>query len=178
MRKNVFGKQLKRDKNERTALFKGLLSALVLEENIKTTEAKAKAVRSEADKLVKKAKKEQLLAKKLLSKHLVPEAMEKMIADVAPRFNGRNGGYTRIVRLGKRLKDNASMVILEWVEKKEEVIVPKDTKKEEKREKVQEQVKENKQTKAKIHDVAKETIKPKQVAKKTRVPQKKGQGGK
>lgn len=178
MRKNVFGKQLKRDKNERTALFKGLLSALVLEESIKTTEAKAKAIHAEADKLVKKARKEQMLAKRLLSMHLIPEAMEKMITDVAPRFDGRKGGYTRIIKLGNRLKDNAAMVILEWVEKKEVVVAPKETKKEEKKEKVQEQGKENKQTQTRPVEVAREAIKPRQVAKKTRAPQKKGQGGK
>ena len=57
MKKNVFGKQLKRDMNERKALFKNLLTSLVMEESIKTTEAKAKAIKGAADKLVTKAKK-------------------------------------------------------------------------------------------------------------------------
>ncbi len=57
MRKNVFGRKLKRDKNERKALFKSLMSALVLNERIKTSEAKAKAIRPEIEKLVTKAKK-------------------------------------------------------------------------------------------------------------------------
>lgn len=57
MKKNVFGRQLKRDINERKALFKNLLTSLVLEEQIKTTHAKAQAIRSAADKLVTKAKK-------------------------------------------------------------------------------------------------------------------------
>lgn len=116
MRKNVFGRQFKRDKNERKALFKGLLSELVLHGRIKTTEAKAKAIKADADKLVSKARKEVMLAKKLLSSVLIPEAIEKMVADVAPRFSKRNGGYTRIIKLGRRFNDDAQMVLLEWVE--------------------------------------------------------------
>ena len=57
MRKNVFGRQFKRDANERKALFKNLLTSLILHERIKTTPAKAKAIRAAADKLITKAKK-------------------------------------------------------------------------------------------------------------------------
>lgn len=117
MRKNVFGRQLSRDKNERQALFKNLMSSLVLDEKIKTTEAKAKAIKGEVDKLVTKARKESRLARKLLGNHLNPKALEKMISDIAPRFTGRNGGYTRMVKLGKRFGDDASVVMMEWVEK-------------------------------------------------------------
>jgi large subunit ribosomal protein L17 len=131
MRKNVFGKQLSRDKNERAGLFKGLMSSLVLNDSIKTTEAKAKAIKGEVEKLVTKAKKEKMLAKRLLEKRLTPDAIKKMMNDVAPRFAKRNGGYTRIVRLGKRFGDDAQVVLLEWVEKAEikpiEVAPKKDT---------------------------------------------------
>jgi len=122
MRKKVFGRQFKRDKNERQALFKGLLSSLVLEERIQTTEQKAKAIKGEAEKLVAKAKKEVGLAKKLLGKKLNPKAIEKMISDVAPRFDNRSGGYTRIIRIGRRFGDDANMVILEWVEKSSKLV--------------------------------------------------------
>jgi len=124
MRKKVFGRQFKRDKNERQALFKGLLSSLVLEERIETTEQKAKAIKGEAEKLVAKAKKETVLAKKLLGKKLNPRAIEKMISDVSSRFNDRNGGYTRIVKIGRRFGDDANMVILEWVEKSSKLNPP------------------------------------------------------
>jgi len=117
MRKNVFGRRLSRDKNERKALFKNLMSSLVLNESIKTTESKAKAIKGEVDKLVAKARKEEGLAKKLLEQSLFSKAVKKMISDIAPRFNGRNGGYTRIVRLGKRFGDDAQVVLMEWVEK-------------------------------------------------------------
>ena len=155
MRKKVFGRQFKRDKNERQALFKGLLSSLVLEERIETTEQKAKAIKGEAEKLVAKAKKETVLAKKLLGKKLNPKAIEKMISDVASRFNDRNGGYTRIIKIGRRFGDDANMVILEWVEKgsklvkKEKKIKVKKTalKKTEDKKAVKKPVKKEKKTK-------------------------------
>ena len=118
MRKNVFGRQLKRDTNERKALFKGLASSLVLEERIKTTEQKAKAVKGQVEKLVTKAKKGDLHAERLIQPYLNAPAVSKMMTDIAPRFKTRPGGYTRIIRMGKRLQDNSSMVILEWVEKR------------------------------------------------------------
>lgn len=116
MRKNVFGRQLKRDANERKALFKGLMSSLILQERIKTTEEKAKAIKGQIEKLVTKAKKRGKNAKNLLGKDLMPNAIEKLINEVAPRFEKRPGGYTRIVRLGRRFSDNANMVLMEWVE--------------------------------------------------------------
>ncbi len=118
MKKHVFGRKFKRDINERKALFKGLMSSLVLHEKIETTESKAKAIKGEVDKLVTNAKKEGVLAKRLLSDKLSPEALEKMIKDIAPRFNKRQGGYTKMVRLGKRFGDDATMVMFEWVEQK------------------------------------------------------------
>ena len=106
----------KRDANERKALFKGLMSSLVLNERIELTEPKAKAIKGELDKLVTRSKKDAVLARKLLSSKLYPEAIEKMIKDIAPRFEKRQGGYTRMVRLGKRFGDDATMVVLEWTE--------------------------------------------------------------
>jgi len=117
MKKNVFGRKLKRDTKERKALFKSLLSSLVLKERIKTTEAKAKAIKKDAEKLISKARKEEKLAKKLLSAHLTPQAIKKLITEIAPRFENKKGGYTRILKLGERLSDNAKMAIIEWVEK-------------------------------------------------------------
>lgn len=118
MKKHIFGRKFKRDINERKALFKGLMSSLVLYEKIETTESKAKAIKGEVDKLVTNAKKESNLARKLLSDKLSPEALEKMIKDIAPRLSKRQGGYTKIVRLGKRFGDDATMVLVEWVEQR------------------------------------------------------------
>ncbi|MFH1832637.1 MAG: 50S ribosomal protein L17 [Candidatus Levyibacteriota bacterium] len=115
MRKNVFGRKLKRDKNERKALFKGLMSSLVLEERIKTTEAKAKSIKGQVDKLVTQVKKNGVLANNFLQRYLAPNAMDKFISDTAKRFSKRNGGYTRIIKIGRR-QDGSLMVFLEWTE--------------------------------------------------------------
>lgn len=118
MKKQVFGRQLKRDTNERKALFKGLVSSLTMYERIETTEEKAKSIRGHVEKLVTKAKKnDSVHARSLLQAYLTHEALQKMLTDIAPRFVDRPGGYTRILKIGNRFSDNASMVIMEWVEK-------------------------------------------------------------
>jgi large subunit ribosomal protein L17 len=165
MRKNVFGRRFKRDKNERKALFKSLMSSLVLEGKIKTTEAKAKAIKGEVDKLITKARKETLLAKKLLGQKLHPKAIEKLIKEVAPRFAKRQGGYTRIIKLERRVGDNAQVVMMEWVEGENLPAVQKVTKEpikkaEEKKEKPVKQVRVKKPV------TKKETKKPVKKAKK------------
>jgi len=116
MRKNVFGRKFKRDKNERKALFKSLMSALVISERIQTTEAKAKAIRPEIEKLVTKAKQGGNAAKLVIEKSLTHDAFEKIIKEIAPRFDKRHGGYTRIIKLGERFGDDAPVVVMEWTE--------------------------------------------------------------
>lgn len=122
MKKNVFGRRFKRDKDGRRALFKSLVSALVLKEKIKTTEAKAKAIKGDAEKIITKAKKNKDLAKRTLGGMLNSEALNKVITDLAPRFADRNGGYTRIIRVGRRFGDDAMEVILEWTEGPKSVV--------------------------------------------------------
>lgn len=120
MRKNVFGRQFSRDTNERKSLFKSLLSSLILDESIKTTLEKAKAIKGDADKIINKAKRgDEKLAKQLLQRSLGIEAVEKVIKELAPRLKDRTSGYTRIIKLGRRFSDNAPMVIIEWVIKSE-----------------------------------------------------------
>lgn len=128
MKKNVFGRQFKRDANERKALFKNLLNSLVLEERIQTSEAKAKAIRSAADKLVTKAKKGGTDAYRSLDGEVRHVAVEKLINQIAPRFVTRQGGYTRIIKVGRRIADNSPEVIMEWVEKGEKTVKTKEVK--------------------------------------------------
>lgn len=139
MRKKIFGRRFKKDVNQRKALFRSLMHALIINESIKTTEAKAKAIKGEIEKLVTKAKNKGDIAKNVLLSHLANEQMvDKLINEIAPRFKERPGGYTRIMRLEKRLKDNSQMVILEWVEKGSVVVVsPKNKNKRVKKEKVE-----------------------------------------
>lgn len=119
MKKKVFGRQFKRDTNERKALFKGLMESLVIHESIQTTEEKAKAIKGQVEKLITLSKKRGNEAKRFLQAYLTADATEKVIKDLSPRFIKRSGGYTRIIKMGKRFSDDAKMAVIEWVEKKE-----------------------------------------------------------
>jgi large subunit ribosomal protein L17 len=125
MKKKVFGRKLKRDVNERNSLFKGLMSSLILHEKIETTEEKAKSIRASVEKLVTKAKKSGDQAYHFIQPHVYKEAGVKLVQEIGPRFQQRNGGYTRIIKIGRRLSDNAAMVVMEWVDKKADVAIVK-----------------------------------------------------
>lgn len=121
MRHRVKGKKLGRDTGHRKALFKNLINSLILRGEIKTTESKAKAVRGLVDKLITRGKTGTLHARRLIAAFLADKrAVNKLVDEVAPRFKARPGGFTRIIRLGRRRGDNAMMVKLELVEKKKE----------------------------------------------------------
>lgn len=128
MKKNILGKKLQRDKNERKALFKGLMSSLILHDSIKTSEAKAKAIKPQIERLVTKAKSLTNASTQIIRESINPNAVDRFLSDIAPRFKDRNGGYTRIIKLGKRLGDKSQIVILEWVEMSSAVAtVPQET---------------------------------------------------
>jgi len=118
MRHRVVGKKLSRDRDHRKALFKNLIKALVIHGEIKTTESKAKAVRRLVEKLITKGKARTLHARRLIAAFLQnKKVVNKIVDELAPLFKNRPGGFTRIVRLGRRRGDNAMMVKLELVEK-------------------------------------------------------------
>lgn len=123
MRKNVFGRKLQRDINERKALFKSLMRELILNERINTTEAKAKSIKANIEKIVTKAIKNPDLAKQKLQAYFDMHTVRKLVEEIAPRFSKIPGGYTRIIRAGKRLRDNAKMVIIEWTKRDEKLSV-------------------------------------------------------
>lgn len=131
MKKQVFGRKFKRDKNERKALFSGLISAMILNGRIETTEEKAKAIRGDLERLVTKAKKGEI-SRRLLQKDLKIFEIDKMINQIGPSFANRIGGYTRIIKAGRRFNDNAGMAILEWTEKINQVSKIKSQKSDEK----------------------------------------------
>jgi len=118
MRHRYFGKKLSRDVKQRKALFKSLVNSLVIHGKIKTTEAKAKAVHGLVDKLITKGKTGTLHSRRLIAAFLQnKKAVNKIVDELGPLFKKRPGGFTRIVRLGRRQGDNAMMVNLELVEK-------------------------------------------------------------
>lgn len=127
----VWGRKLGRDSGQKKALFRNLISELVRYGEIKTTEARAKAVRSQVDRLLTYAKKGGLAKHRLLRDFLADDKLVKtMVGRLAPRLAKRQGGYTRMVRVGTRRGDNAMMVRLEWVEKEEEKPKKEEKKKE------------------------------------------------
>ncbi len=109
--------KLSRKSAARKALLTDLSIALFKNERIETTNAKAKAVRSFAEKLITKAKKDtQHARRQVMSKFQDKEAVEVLFNEIAPRFAERQGGYTRILKLDARRGDGAKMAILELVE--------------------------------------------------------------
>ena len=116
MRHQRVMKKFGRSTAHRKMLMKGLVTNLILAESIKTTLPKAKEARKDADKIVTIAKKGDLAARRLASSRLLqPAAVKKLFAEIAPAMKDRNGGYTRIVKLGTRRGDAAEMCILQWV---------------------------------------------------------------
>jgi len=120
MRHGKANYKLGRLTQHRWALFRNLLVALFRHERITTTEAKAKAVRGAAEHMITLAKRENLHARRQVLT-MVPDAsvVGTLFDTIAARFSDRNGGYTRIIKTGRRPGDNAPMVILELVDRAE-----------------------------------------------------------
>ena len=118
--------KLGRTGEHRNRMLASLVSSLIKHHRITTTVAKAKAARSVAEKLVTLAKRGTLHDRRLASARLYQDedACRILFKDLAPIFQGRNGGYTRIVRLHERQGDAAQLAILEWVETPIEAVEP------------------------------------------------------
>ncbi|MFC1922740.1 50S ribosomal protein L17 [Chloroflexota bacterium] len=118
------GKKLSRGKDERRALRKIMINQLFTHERIRTTRAKAQAIRGQAERLITLAKRgnsagdaQMVHARRLAAARMGdPEMVKKLFDDIAPRFEDRPGGYTRILKLGPRYGDSAEMVLIELIE--------------------------------------------------------------
>jgi len=109
--------KLGRTAEHRKALLANQVCSLIAHQRIKTTLAKAKAVRPLAEQMVTLGKNGSLHARRMAFSTLrQKDAVKKLFDDIAPRSTERNGGYTRIVRLGQRKSDSASMAFIEWVD--------------------------------------------------------------
>jgi large subunit ribosomal protein L17 len=116
MRHRISGVKLGRDISGRRALLRSLVTAIVEEERITTTLPKAKATRPLVEKLITLAKEDNLHRRRQAAAFLMTkESVEKLFNKLGPRFNQRNGGYTRIVKLGWRKGDGAETAKLELV---------------------------------------------------------------
>ncbi len=117
MRHKVSGRKLGRSTAHRRALYRNLVTDLLGYEKIITTEAKAKEVRGLAEKMITLGKKGGLHSRRQALSFIIDKSVvEKVFAELAPKYAERPGGYTRIVKLGPRLGDGAPMVQLELVE--------------------------------------------------------------
>lgn len=115
---SIRGRQLNRDIHQRKALFKGLVNSLIIHEEIQTTAPKAKAIQGLFDKLVTRGKLGTVHARRLLNAFLGDkQAVNKLVDDLGPRMKTRPGGFTRIVKLGRRKGDDAQIVKMEIVDK-------------------------------------------------------------
>jgi large subunit ribosomal protein L17 len=127
MRHRVAGKRLSRTAGQRRALRRNLVTELIRHERIRTTRAKAEAIRGQAEKLITLAKRGNVAAEEEPSRGVAarrlaaarlndPEVVRKLFSEIAPRFATRPGGYTRMLKLGLRKGDAAEMVLLELVD--------------------------------------------------------------
>jgi large subunit ribosomal protein L17 len=140
MRHKVHGRRLSRDSAHRKALLRNLISELICHEQVMTTEAKARMLRPAAEKVITLAKRglvkgtdnpaaevhaRRRAANKVTRFRTIEDddgdfydvdVVQKLFSDIAPRYTDRNGGYTRMVKLGKRPGDNADMAVLMLVE--------------------------------------------------------------
>jgi large subunit ribosomal protein L17 len=117
MRHQKTRNKLSRDSAHRKSLLMNLSKEIIEHERIKTTEAKAKAVKPEIEKLITLGKRGDLHARRQALSTLAQDkfAVHKLFVDVAPRYADRQGGYTRILKLGPRKSDSTEMVFIELV---------------------------------------------------------------
>src|SRR6266487_2044602 len=122
MRHLKAGRKLNRTAAHRKALMRNLVKALIQREQIRTTDAKAKELRRWADRIVTLGKKNTLHSRRLAFAYLGSRTLVKrLFDDVAPRFQGRAGGYTRVLKLGPRRGDAAPLSLIEFTVLKEGV---------------------------------------------------------
>lgn len=132
MRHRIKGKKLSRDTKQRKALMKNLVKDLVEYGEIRTTEAKAKAIKGLVDKLIHKAQEGTVSARRLLAAFFgTRQTVSHLVDNVAPAMSDRVSGFTRIIRLGVRRGDDSMLVKMELVTKPQ---VKEQPKKEEKKE--------------------------------------------
>ncbi len=115
MNKQKKGRKFHREKDERRALMKTLATSLIIKGKITTTEAKAKELSPFIEKKITKAKKGDVATLRYLRTFFSERTAKKLMNEIAPKYKERQGGYTRIIKLGKRKSDSSKMAIIELV---------------------------------------------------------------
>lgn len=115
MRHHNANRKFGRVRKVRKALLNSLARSLVLHERIETTEPKAREVRPFVEKIVTTGKKGTVAARRALSTVIGKNAAKKMVDEISKKYDKRNGGYTRIIKNGRRISDGSKMAIIEFV---------------------------------------------------------------
>ena len=111
--------KLGRKASHRKALYRTMVTALFRYERIKTTQAKAREIRKVAEKMITRAREDSVHNRRVIARKIGDKrVLAKLFLNIAPRFFERPGGYTRIMKLGRRYGDASEMVLLELVERK------------------------------------------------------------
>ncbi|HYB98142.1 MAG TPA: 50S ribosomal protein L17 [Candidatus Limnocylindrales bacterium] len=117
MRHMKSGRKLGRNSSHRDAMFRNMVTSLIMHGRIRTTDAKAKELRRWADRMITLGKQDTVAARRRARAYIrTDEAVYKLFSEVAPRFAQRAGGYTRIIKLGQRLGDAAPLSLVELTE--------------------------------------------------------------
>ena len=103
-----------REKNQRKALYKSLVTALIDHGKIKTTEAKAKSLSGYMDRLISKSMKNDMVSRKYLSEVINEKSVKKLTSEIGPKLKDKKGGYTRVIKLGQRKSDGSPMALIEF----------------------------------------------------------------
>lgn len=130
MRHRIAAQRFGRMVAHRKAMFENMITSLFKHERIRTTKQKAKAARSIAEKMITRAKVDSVHNRRIIGRKIEDASiLNKLFKEIAPRFVERKGGYTRIYKLAQRTTDDASMVLLELVDRKEKTKKAKKVKK-------------------------------------------------
>ena len=115
MRHRKKRQKLARTPEQRRAILRSLITAVILKERIVTTEGKAKRLKPVLEKTITRAKSNTLANRRILLKDFSPKVVDKLIKEIGPRYKERQGGYSRIIKIALRKNDTAPMVIIELV---------------------------------------------------------------
>jgi large subunit ribosomal protein L17 len=143
MRHNNKGRKLGRTASHRKATLEAISSALLKYKRIRTTVAKAKEARTFVEPLITKAKENSVHARRYIAKFIKDrEVVKELFSEIVPKVGERPGGYTRVVKLGKRMGDAAELAILELVDYNEVANIKATEKKEKREERKEKEAKE------------------------------------
>lgn len=107
--------KITKTKDQRKAIYRSMVSSLILKEKIITTDTRAKKIKPFLEKCISKAKENSLANRRLLLQYFTPKVVNKLFKELSPRYKERKGGYSRIIKTDSRKNDSAKMAIIELI---------------------------------------------------------------